>query len=191
MEAARSLQYLARPREDLAGDEEGDEPFGQPLEGHVPAYQVVLVAAVGVSRGVGVVLEEENVAGDAVLTQPLLRLMQQILDDPFPRLVVDDEIGNVVALRSGVLGVEARVEVEPRPVFEEDVGVARSRDDLLEEVAGDVVGREPALAVEGTGQAVLVLEAEDAPLHVGLSLTGERAEGNYSGRGDYAPSAMS
>ncbi len=183
VEAARSLQHLARAREDLARDEEGDEPFGQPLKGHVAAHEVVLVAAVGVSRGVRVVLEQEDVARDSVLPQPLLCLVEEILDDALARLVVDDEIRDVVALRGGVLGVEAGVEIQARAVLEEDVGVARPGDDLLEQVAGDIVGREAALAVEGTGQAVLVLEAEDAPLHVGISLTGERAEGNYSGGG--------
>ena len=169
----------------------GMSAFGQPLEGHVPAHQVVLVAAVGVSRRVGVVLEEEDVAGDAVLAQPLLRLVQEVLDDTLARLVVDDELGDVVALGSGVLGMEAGVEVEPRAVLEEDVGVARPGDDLLEEVAGDVVGREAALAVEGAGQAVLVLEAEDPPLHVGLSLTGGGPRATIPAGGAHAPSAMS
>src|SRR5262245_58250346 len=181
VEAARRLQHLARPREDLPSDEKGDQPLGEPLEGDVAAHQIVLVAAVGVPRGVGVVLEKEDVPGDAILTQPLLRLMEEILHDPLPRLVVDDEIGDIVALGSGILGMEACVEVEPRPVLQEDVGIARARDDLLEEVAGDVVGREAPLAVEGTGQAVLVFEAEDAALHVVISLTGAGAEGNYSG----------
>jgi hypothetical protein len=54
---------------------------------------------------------------------------------------VDDELGDVVALRRGVLGMEPRVEVEPRAVLEEDVGVAGAGNDLLEQVAGDVVGR--------------------------------------------------
>src|SRR5262247_608959 len=180
VEPARRLQHFAGPRKDLAGDEKGDEPLGEPLEGDVAAHQIVLVAAVGVPRGVGVVLEKEDVPGDAILTQPLLRLVEEILHDALPRLVVDDEIGDVVALGSGVLGMEPRVEVEPRPVLQEDVGIARTRDDLLEEVAGDVVGREAPLAVEGAGQAVLVFEAEDATLHVGISLTGAGAEGNYS-----------
>src|SRR5262252_2230875 len=180
VKAARGLQHLARPREDLAGDEEGDEPLGQPLEGDVAAHQVVLVAAVGVPRGVRVVLEEKDVPRDAVLAQPLLRLVEEILHDALARLVVDDEVGDVVALGRGVLGMEAGVEVEARSVLQEDVGVARAGDDLLEEIASDVVGRQTSLAVEGAGQTVLVFEAEDAALHVGISLTGAGAEGNYS-----------
>src|SRR6266542_4237565 len=113
--------------------------------------------------------------------------MQKVFDDPLAGLVVDDEIGDVVALGRRVLRVEACVEIEPRPVLEEDVGVARPGNDLLEEIAGDVVRGEAPLAVERAGQAVLVLEAEDAPLHVGLSLAGERAEGNYSAWGGSTP----
>ena len=165
VEAARRLQHLAGPREDLPGDEEGDERLGQPLEADVTADQVVLVAAVGVARRVGVVLEEQDVAGDPVLAQALLGLVQQVLDDALAGLVVDDQLGDVVALGRGVLRVEAGVQVEPRAVFQEHVGVARAGDDLLEQVAGDVVGRQAALAVQGTGEAVLVLEAEDPALH--------------------------
>ncbi len=177
VEAAGGLEYLARPREDLPGDEERDQALGQALEGHVAADQVVLVTAVGVARGVGVVLEEEDVAGDPVLAKPLLRLVQEILDDALARLVVDDEVGDVIALRSRVLGMEARVEIEPRPVLEEDIGVARPGNDLLEQVARDVVGRETPLAVERARQAVLVLQAEDAAFHVGLSVAGEGTGG--------------
>src|SRR5215831_10843585 len=64
-----------------------------------------------------------------------------------------------------VLRMEPRVEIEPGSVLEEHVGVAGAGDDLLEQVPRDVVGRQAALTVEGAGEAVLVLEAEDPPLH--------------------------
>ena len=85
------------------------------------------MAAVGVAGRVGVVLEEEDVAGDPVLAQALLRLVQEVLDDPLAGLVVDDQLGDVVALGRRVLGVEAGVQVEARAVLEEDVGVAGAR----------------------------------------------------------------
>ena len=132
------------------------------------------MAAVGVARRVGVVLEEQDVAGDPVLAEPLLGLVQEVLHDALARLVVDDQVGDVVALGRGVLGMEAGVEVEPRAVLQEDVGVAGARDDLLEEVPRDVVGRQAALAVQGAGEAVLVLEAEDPALHEGPQGSGER-----------------
>src|SRR5262249_9622189 len=145
-------------------DEEGDEPFRQTLERHVPTDEIVFVTAVRIARGVRIVLEQENVAGDAVLTEPLLGLVQEILDDALARLVVDDEVRDVVALRSRVLGVEPGVEVQTSAVLQEDVGVAGAGNDLLEEIARDVVRRQTALAVQRAGEAVLVLESEDPPL---------------------------
>ena len=92
------------------------------------------MAAVAVARRVGVVLEEEDVFGKPVLAQALLSLVPEVLDDPLARLVVDDELGDVIALGRRVLGVESGVEVEARAVLEEDVGVAGPGDDLLEEI---------------------------------------------------------
>ena len=70
--AARGLGDLAGPDDDLAGDQERDQHVGQPAELAGAADQVVLVAAVGVAGGVGVVLEQVDVAGDALVVQPLL-----------------------------------------------------------------------------------------------------------------------
>src|SRR5215467_1473258 len=56
--SASGLQHLARTADDLPGDQERDQDVGQPAELPVPADQIVLVAAVGVARGVGVVLEQ-------------------------------------------------------------------------------------------------------------------------------------
>jgi hypothetical protein len=139
--------------------------LGEPLERHVAADQVVLVAAVRVAGGVGVVLEEQDVARDAVLAQPLLGLVQKVFHDPLAGLVVDDQLGHVVALGRGVLRMEPGVEVQAGAVLEEHVGVAGARDDLLEQVPRDVVGRQPPLTVERAGETILVLEAEDPALH--------------------------
>src|SRR5438093_573934 len=54
-----------------------------------------------------------------------------------------------------------------RCVLEEDLRVAGAGDDLLEEVPCDVVGRHATLAVQGAGETVLVLKAEDPALHLG------------------------
>src|SRR5262249_5331041 len=97
--------------------------------------------------------------------QPLLGLVQEVLDDALARLVVDDQLGDVIALGGRVLRVEPGVEVEPGPVLEKDVRIASAGDDLLEEVACDVVGGQATLTVQRTGETVLVLEAEDPALH--------------------------
>ena len=62
--------------------------------------------------------------------------MPEVVDDPLPCLVVDDEFSDVIALGRRVLGVEPGVEVEAR-------------------------------AVQGAGETVLVLKAEDPALHLG------------------------
>ena len=163
--AAGRLQHLARAGVDLAGHEERDQHVGELGEVAVALDEVVLVAAVRVAGGVGVVLEQEDLAADALLAQPLLGAAHEALEDPLPRLVVHDEVGDRVALGRGVLGVAADVEVEAGAVLEEDVARAAPRDDPAEQVAGDLVGAEPALAAQRARDAVLVLEPEDAPFH--------------------------
>jgi hypothetical protein len=147
------------------GDEEGDERLGQSLERHVAGDQVVLVAPVRIAGRIGVVLEEQDVARDPVLPQALLGLVQEVLDDALAGLVVDDQLGDVVALGRRVLRVEPRVEVQPSAVLQEHIRVPGSRDHLLEQVPGDVIRGQAALAVEGAGEAVFVLETEDPALH--------------------------
>jgi hypothetical protein len=104
-----------------------------------PGHQVVLVAAVGVARGVGVVLEEVDVAADALVHEPPLGVDEQVLQDPLPRLVVGDELRERVALGRGVLGVAADVEVEPGAVAQEHVRRAPPGHDPAEQVARHLV----------------------------------------------------
>jgi hypothetical protein len=117
--AARGLQHLARAADELAGDEEGQQDVRDPGELPGPGDQVVLVAAVGVARGVGVVLEQVDVAADALVDQPPLGVDQEVFEDPLAGLVVGDELVQRVALRRGVLGVAADVQVEPGTVAQE------------------------------------------------------------------------
>ena len=171
--AARGLQHLARAGVDLAGHEERDQDVGELAEVAVALDEVVLVAAVGVAGGVGVVLEEEDLAADAFLAQPLLGAVDETFEDPLPRLVVHDEVRDRVALGGRVLGVAADVEVEPRAVLEEDVARPAPRDDPPEQVARDLVRAQPALTAQRARDAVLVLESEDPTFHR-QQRTGER-----------------
>ena len=91
--------------------------------------------------------------------------LDETLEDPLPRLVVGDEVLDRVALGGRVLGVAADVEVEAGAVLQKDVGGPAPADDAAEQVAGDLVGAEPALPAQRARDAVLVLETEDAPLH--------------------------
>ena len=105
-------QHLAGPADQLPGDQERDQHVGQPGELAVPAHQVVLVAAVGVAGRVGVVLEQVDVAGDALFVQAPLGVGEQPLQDPLAGLVVDDQLAHGVALGGGVLRVRADVQVQ-------------------------------------------------------------------------------
>jgi hypothetical protein len=162
---ARGLGDLSGADDDLAGDQERDQHVGQAAELARAADQVVLVAAVGIAGRVGVVLEEVDLPGDSFVVEALLGVEQQPLEHPLPCLVVGDQLDHVVALRRGVLRVAADVEVEPGAVAQEDVAAPTPADDLAEQVAGHLVRAETALALERARHAVLVLDAEDPPVH--------------------------
>ena len=108
------LEHLARARVDLAGHEERDQHVGELGEVAFALDEIVLVAAVGVAGAVGVVLEEEHLAADALLAQALLGALHEAFEDALAGLVVHDEVVDRVALRRGVLGMAADVEVQPR-----------------------------------------------------------------------------
>ena len=163
--ATGGVQDLAGAGVDLAADEERDQHLGVVAEVVVAAGAVVLVAAVAVAGRVGVVLEQVDRAADRLLGEALLGRLDEALEDPLARLVVDDQLVQRVALGCGVLRVRPDVEVQPSAVLQEHVGAATPADDTTEQVAGDLVGAEPALPAQRARHAVLVLEAEDPPLH--------------------------
>ena len=164
--AARGLQDLPGPADQLAGDEERDEDLGEAAELAVAADEVVLVAAVGVPGGVGVVLEQVDVAGDALVVEALLGVDHEAFEDALAGPVVFDQVLDRVALGGGVLGVGADVEVEAGAVAEEHVGGAAPGDHSPEEVAGHFVRRQAALSPEGASDPVFGLQSENAPVHV-------------------------
>ncbi len=163
--AARRLQHLPGARVDLAGDEERDQDVGELREVAFALDEIVLVAAVGVAGAVGVVLEEEHLTPDAFFAQALLGALDEAFENALSGLVVDDEVADRVTLGGGVLGVAADVEIEPGAVLEEDVAGPAPGHDPAEKVAGHLVRAQPALAAQGAGDAVFVLEAEDAAVH--------------------------
>jgi hypothetical protein len=70
----------------------------------------------------------------------------------------------------------ADVEVEPSTVAEEHVAAATPGDHLAKQVPGDLVRREAPLPAERAGDAVLVLDPEDAAVHEpSLSPSGKAA----------------
>ena len=123
------------------------------------------MAAVGVADRVGVVLEEVDLAPYALFPQAGLGAGDQLGQDPLPRLVVNDDVADLVALGRGVLGVAADVQIQTGAVFQEDVGGTAPGDHPPEQVASHFVGAEPALTAQGERDPVFVLDAEDAPIH--------------------------
>ena len=159
------LQHLACAGVDLAGHEERDEHVGVVGQVVAPAGQVVLVAAVAVAGRVRVVLEQVDDAADALLPEALLGGAEELLEDALAGLVVHDEVVDGVALGRRVLGMRTDVEVQTGAVGQEHVGAPAPADHPAEQVAGDLVGAEAALAPQRARHPVLVLEPEDAPLH--------------------------
>ena len=164
--APRRLEDLAGTGVDLAADEEGDEHLGVRRKIVAAARAVVLMAAVAVPGGVGVVLEQVDVAVHAFVAEALLGTGEELFEDPLPCLVVHDEFTHAVTFGRGVLGVAADVEVEPGPVRKEDVAAATPRHHPAEEVSGDFVRTQSPLTAQGARDAVFVLDAEDPSLHV-------------------------
>ena len=69
---ARGAEDFSGSREDLARNEKGDESLGESKEISGPVDEKVLVATLGITRGVGVVLEQIDVASDALFSKSLL-----------------------------------------------------------------------------------------------------------------------
>lgn len=86
--------------------------------------EIILVAAVGVSRRIGVVLEQIDVARDSLLVQAAFGVDEQALQNALARLVVRDQLGHVVAFGCRVFRMRSHVEVEAGAVPQEDVAAA-------------------------------------------------------------------
>ena len=92
---------------------------------------------------------------------------------------------SVIESHSGVAysGWLPDVEVQPGAVLEEHVRRATPADHAPEQVAGDLVGRQATLPAQRAGDAVLVLEPEDPPVHVTHGSAGMPACTASPGRG--------
>ena len=167
--AASRLQQFPGSGPYLAAHEKRDQSVDHPLEVTLATDQVVLVAAVGVSGGIGVVLEEVDLAPDALLCQSFLGGVLKSFEHPLPCPIVGHEVVQAVALRSGVLGVAPDIQVEPGAVLEEDVGASPPGDHPTEQVTGHFVGRQTTLPAECASHSVLVLHPEDPAFHGGES----------------------
>jgi hypothetical protein len=170
--AARGLQHLPGAADQLPGHQERDQDVGEATELAVARHQVVLVAAVGVARRVGVVLEQEDVAGDALVVQAPLGVDEQALQDALAGAVVPHEVGHGVALGGGVLGVRTDVQVQSRSIAEEHVAGAAPTHHPAEQITRHLVRRQPPLTPKGAGDAELGFQSKYPPIHT-QTLPGE------------------
>ena len=132
LHAALAAMDLAGARESLTADEERNQRADQPGERRLTRHKVVLVTAVGVAGGVRVVLERLDSPDDPVGPESPISPRHEVLDESLARPVVGHEFDEVVAFRRGVLGVEARIDVQPRAVLQEDIRIPRTGDESLE-----------------------------------------------------------
>jgi hypothetical protein len=156
----RGLEHLAGTGDELARDEERNEPFSKTSELPTTLDEEILVASVGIPGRVGVVLEQVDIAEDALLAQSPLRVDDETFEDPLAGAIVRDQLRDAVALGGGVLRVTSDIEVESRAIRQEDIAAPAPRDDPAEQVARDLIRTEPALTVESARDAVLGLDTE-------------------------------
>jgi hypothetical protein len=161
----RGLQHLAGAADELAGDQEWQQHIGDAGELARANDQVVLVAAIRVARRIGVVLEQVDVAADALVGQALLCVDEQVFQHPLARTVVRDQLYQAVALGGGVFGMTAHVEVQPCAITQENVGAPPPGDHPAKQVAGHLVRRQAPMTVERAGDTEFGLDAHNPTLH--------------------------
>ena len=160
-----SLQHFAGAADQLTGDQEGQQHVGDPGEFPGPHDQIILVASVGVACRVGVVLEQVDIAADALVGKPLFGVDQEVFQDPLAGPVVGDELNQVVALCGGVLGVTPDVQIQAGPIAQEHVRTATPGHHPAEQIAGHLVRTQASVTVKRAGDTELGLDAHDSSLH--------------------------
>ncbi|SKV39696.1 Uncharacterised protein [Mycobacteroides abscessus subsp. abscessus] len=123
------------------------------------------MAAVRVACGVGVVLEQIDVATNALVGETLLGIDEQIFQNTLAGTVMGDQLHQTVAFGGGVFRVAAHVEVEPGAVAQKDVGAATPGHHAAEQVPSDLVGAQPPVAVKSARNAELGLDPHNSTLH--------------------------
>src|SRR6185312_13885231 len=159
------VQHLAGAAYELPRDEERHQHISDLGEVADPGDAVVLVAAIGVAVAIGVVLEQVDVAGNALARQPVLGVDDQVLQDALPGPVVIDELDEIVTFGCRVLRMRAHIEVDPGSVAEKDVTAPSPGHDPAEQVARNFVRSESSRAARGARDAVLRLKSEDSAVH--------------------------
>ena len=79
------------------------------------------MAAVRVSRGVRIVLEQIDVPSNPLFGETLLSINHKAFENSLPRLVVGHRGNYVVAFRRRVLGMTSHVEIKPGSIPQKNI----------------------------------------------------------------------
>src|SRR5919106_2794814 len=123
------------------------------------------MATVGVAHEIGVVLEDRQATTQALLTQPLFGIIEQVFENTLTSFVIDHDIRRAGAFWGGVFRMTAGVEVETSPVFQENVEKPLGGDQLFKEVTYCLFRRQRSFAIGGKNNPILALKTVTALLH--------------------------
>ena len=151
----------AGPRIQLPGDEEGQQLILDQFKLDESAYQIILMAAERMPRGIDVVLEHMDRGAITMAdTQTLLRPAGQTPHNALPCQILQQRILGIERFGSGIFGVGAYIQIQPRPIGQICVGGTRLRHNRLEHRHGHLP-RIHGMIGAGDGYAVFGFDTED------------------------------
>ena len=133
--APPSAKYFTGPRKNLSRHQERDELFSHVVEIGAAVRQIIFVAAVRVADKIGIVFEDRQLTLKTFLMHLVLRIIEQVFQNPLTGLVVDHHIHGAGALGRGVLRMTARVEIKARSIFQKDIEKTFGGNELLKQIA--------------------------------------------------------
>src|SRR5262245_65616738 len=80
------------------------------------------MAPIGVAQRVRIILENVDFPRQAFFSQSFFRCRQARFEQAFSSLIVDNEIKNIVTLRSRIFRMASSVLLKPGPVHQESIG---------------------------------------------------------------------
>ncbi len=160
-----------------------DESFGESKKIGGSVDEKVLVATVGIARRVGVVLEQVDVASDALLSESLLGIHTQPFQDPLP---ARSWVINCCTLSHSAVAYSGWLPTSrySRDRCAEDIAASAPCNNASKQIARYFIGTEPVLSPERAGDAVFGFNSEDAAIHVstvGFRLTTQGLAGPAAG----------
>src|SRR5215813_6197113 len=106
--APTGLEEFPGSRKDLARHQEGNQLLGKVVEVSGPLHQVIFMAPVGVAHEISIVLEDRQGTAQALLTEPLLGIVEEVLENALASFVVDHQVQRTCAFWGGILRMATR-----------------------------------------------------------------------------------